>query len=107
MNDPRAQQVFGVAEGDASVLFIKTRDDDEAETLAREIGVTAFLINEGLVDSPVAGNIFIHLPAPNARTQGPSTPGDILGGRRQQPSIQSKSKCQDRGDASWLWRPGR
>ena len=22
-------------------------------------------------------------------------------------SIQSKSKCQDRGDASWLWRPGR
>ena len=23
------------------------------------------------------------------------------------PSIQSKSKCQDRGDASWLWRPGR
>ena len=66
LNDPRAQQVFGVAEGDASVLFIKTRDDDEAETLAREIGVTAFLINEGLVDSPVAGNIFIHLPAPNA-----------------------------------------
>ena len=24
----------------------------------------------------------------------------------QATSIQSKSKCQDRGDASWLWRPG-
>ena len=25
----------------------------------------------------------------------------------KQTSSQSKSKCQDRGDASWLWRPGR
>ena len=31
LNDLRAQEVFGVGEGDASVLFIKTRDDDEAE----------------------------------------------------------------------------
>ena len=65
LNDLRAQEVFGVGEGDASVLFIKTRDDDEAETLAREIGVTAFLVNDGLLDSPVAGNVFVHLSGPN------------------------------------------
>ena len=64
LNDPRAQKVFGVEEGDASVLFIKT-PDDEAEALAREIGVTAFLVDKGLLDNPVAGNVFVHLAGPN------------------------------------------
>ena len=35
----------------------------------------------------------------------PSDPTEFLSGTYT--SIQSKSKCQDRGDASWLWRPGR
>ena len=65
LKDPRAREVFGVAEGDASVLFVKTRDDDEAEALAREIEVTAFLIDEGWLDNPVAGNVFVHLAGPN------------------------------------------
>ena len=36
-----------------------------------------------------------------------STSDDVIRQRLQVTSIQSKSKCQDRGDASWLWRPGR
>ena len=37
----------------------------------------------------------------------PNDAGDLYADFQGPTSIQSKSKCQDRGDASWLWRPGR
>ena len=64
LHDPKALEVFDLEEGDASFLFVKTQDDEEAEALAREIDVTAFIFSGGLVDKPAAGNVFVHLAGP-------------------------------------------
>ena len=63
LDDSKAREVFDIAEGNATHLFIKTRDDDEAATLARGIEIAAALPDQGLADSPVVGNLLVYLDA--------------------------------------------
>ena len=54
LHDPRARDLFALEEGDASLLFIKTRSEEDTEALARRIPITAGLnvetAAEALVD---------------------------------------------------------
>ena len=63
IDDPTAHDVFGTKTDEAGVLFIKTRTDEDADAVAREIEAATWLAASGELDKPVGGNIFVHLPA--------------------------------------------
>jgi hypothetical protein len=64
VNDPTAQETFKVEGDEASVLFVKTKTDAEAQTLAREIEATIWLAERGALDDRPDGNVFVHFSAP-------------------------------------------
>ena len=63
LQDPTAREVFGAVPGDATVLFIRTGTDEEAEELARAIEITTRLAESGGLGEAVCGNVFVNLPA--------------------------------------------
>ena len=63
LQDPKAREVFGAVPGDATVLFIRTGTDEDAEELAREIEITTRLAESGGLGEAVGGNVFVNLPA--------------------------------------------
>ncbi|MDA1348660.1 MAG: ABC transporter permease [Chloroflexi bacterium] len=64
VKDPTARETFKVEGNQASVLFVKTRTDAEAQTLARDIEATIWLVERGALDDRPDGNVFVYLPAP-------------------------------------------
>ena len=66
IDDPTAHEVFGTEADQASVLFIKTKTDEDADAVAREIEATTWLAGRGELDEPPDGNVFVHLAADEA-----------------------------------------
>jgi hypothetical protein len=64
VNDPTARETFKVEGDQASVLFVKTKTDAEAQALARDIEATIWLAERGALDDRPDGNVFVHLSAP-------------------------------------------
>ena len=60
LHDPRARDAFNVADGDAHVLFIKTRNEDDAEAVKRSIA-EAVPPSMGLVQVETAAEALVDL----------------------------------------------
>ena len=60
LHDPRARDAFNVEEGDAHVLFIKTRSEDDAEAVKRSIAETV-KPSMGLVEVETAAEALVDL----------------------------------------------
>ncbi len=63
IDDPSANEVFATDADQASVLFIKTEDDEDTDAIAREIEAATWLAVRDALDDPVGGNVFVHLAA--------------------------------------------
>ena len=60
LHDPRARAAFNLGEGDAHVLFIKTRNEDDAEVVKRSIAETVSP-SMGLVEVEAAAEALVDL----------------------------------------------